>query len=282
VPHNSFPQSAWIMVRYFAELIRYRDLLFWLTVKEIKVRYKSPVLGLLWSLLVPLVISGILFVVFTYMFPTPNLPVPFFLFLIVAMFPWNFFSSCVACAPMSVLEAGQLIKKSRFPRALIPLSIVAANVVNFIFSLIVVLVILTIMRLPLSGWVWVLPIIIGVEILLTVGIVLLVASLQVQFRDVKYLTEIGLLLWFYLTPIFYPLDAISHSPFLIRAVYLLNPFVYVVELFRAALLGGLAERMLVPPLLSLGIAIVSSVGICLLGVTVFRRLEPKFADQVMG
>ena len=231
------------MRSYLANLFRYRDLLFWLAVKEIRVRYKSPLLGLLWSLLVPLAISAVLFVVFTYLLPVAKVRVPFFLFLIVAMFPWNFFSSCVSSATTCVLEAGPLIKKSPFPRALIPLSIVAANVVNFLFALVVVLATIIVMRLPLTGWVWSLPLLIGLEVLLTIGVVLLVAGLQVRYRDVKYLVELGLLVWFYLTPIFYSLQALRGSPALVHSLYFLNPFVYLVEGFRLALLGGTGEGM---------------------------------------
>jgi len=270
------------MVRYLRELVRHRDLLFWLAAKEIKVRYKSPVLGVLWALLVPLLVSLILWVIFTWVMPVPKMRYPFFLFLIVAMFPWSFFSQSVSAAVMSVLEAGPLIKKHAFPRALIPLSVVAAHLFNFVVALAVVLGILFASGLPVSRWVWLLPVVIGLHVALTTGVALLVAGLQVRYRDVKYLTEVGLVLWFYLTPIFYPLELVLHAPPVLGFLYLLNPLVWVVELYRIALLGGSSGPMFLAGPLAVGTAAVVSVGICTVGLSIFRRYEPTFADWVMG
>ena len=269
------------MIRHFVELARYRDLLFWLAAKEIKVRYKSPILGFLWTLLVPLLTSLILWLVFTYVVPMPAARYPFFLFLIVGTFPWNFFSLSLSSATMSVLESGALIKKTAFPRAVIPLSIVAANLFNFLLSLVVVIGIILVSGYPLSPWLWLLPVAVGLEVLLTTGVVLLVSGLQVRYRDVKYLTEIGLLFWFYLTPIFYPLDLVLRGPRILQGLYLLNPFVSIIELYRFTLLGA-APGAPISHMLTLGMAAAASLGVFVVGLLVFRRHEPAFADWVIG
>ena len=270
------------MARYLIELARHKDLLFWLAAKEIKVRYKLPLLGFLWALLVPLALSAILWVVFTYVMPVTMVRCPFSLFLIVGIFPWNFFAQSVSHATMSVLDAGSLIKKTAFPRAVVPLSIVAANGANFLLAMLVVVGILVASRVPLSPWIWGLPLVMGLQVVLTTGVVLLGADLQVRYRDVKYLTELGLLLWFYLTPIFYPLELITRVPAALQLVYLLNPLVAIVELYRLVLLGGTSGAAIVAPPLVFGLAAVFSVSILLLGFASFRRHEPTFADWVVG
>ena len=271
-----------VMLRYFAELARYRDLLFWLAAKDIKVRYKLPILGFVWALLVPLLSSGILWLIFTYVVPTSVGRYPFFLFLIAGMFPWNFFSQSVSQATMSVLDAGALIKKTAFPRAVLPLAIVAANLVNFLLAMGVVLGIIVLSRIPMGWHVGILPLAIGLHALFTTGVVLLVAGLQVRYRDIKYLTEVGLLLWFYFTPIFYPLDFVKRAPGFLQALYRLNPLVPIMELYRLALLGPDSHLAVasVPQLLATTMSI--SIVIFLLGLSVFRRHEPAFADWVMG
>lgn len=267
---------------YLRELVRHRDLLFWLTVKDIKVRYKSPALGVLWALLVPSSLSLILWLVFTYILPVAPAQPPFFLFLIVAMFPWHFFSQSVAAAPMSVLEAGPLIRKHPFPRALIPLSIVAANFFHFICALAVVLGILLAAGLRPGFQLWVLPVAVGLQLLLTSGMVLLIAGLQVQFRDVKFLTDVGLTLWFYVTPIFYPLERILSGPPPLASLYLLNPMVWIVELYRIALLGASSGGPGILASAALGIAGVLSVACLAAGLLDFRRREATLADVVLG
>ena len=270
------------MIAYLSRLWRYGDLLFWLSAKEIKVRYKLPILGFLWALFVPLATSLILWLVFSVVTPTmPNSRYPFFLFLIVGMFPWNFFSQSVSQATMSILDAGSMIKKTAFPRAIVPLSIVASNGFNFVLTLLVVVGVMIASRVPLSPWLLLLPFAVVCEVLFTTGIVLLVAGLQVRYRDVKYLTEISLILWFYLTPIFYPLELVAHAPAVLRSWYVCNPLVYLIELYRVVLLGGSSATML-SPYLAVGVSAVICVAMFFAGLGVFRRHESTFADLVMG
>ena len=270
------------MKQHLTELARHKDLLFWLAAKEIKVRYKLPLLGFLWALLVPLSFSAILWLVFSYVMPIPMARYPFFLFLIAGMFPWNFFAQSVSHATMSVLDAGPLIRKTAFPRALIPLSIVAATLLNFLLALLVVIAVIMASGQPISRWLWLLPVTVGLHVMLTIGVALWVAGLQVRYRDVKYLTEVGLVLWFYLTPIFYPLDLIARIPPALQTAYLLNPCVSIMELYRLTLLGASSGSTVIAPPMALSLAIVFSAWALLLGAAAFRRHEPTFADWVTG
>lgn len=270
------------MRQYMIELYRWRDLLFWLAAKEIKVRYKKPLLGFLWALLVPLCLTLTLWVVFTYVIRVRMVQYPFFLFLIVGIFPWNFFAQSVSAATTSIIDAGPLIKKTVFPRAIIPLATVAVNLFHFLCVLIVLIGVLAVTRHLVIRSLWLLPLAIGLELLFTVGMVLLVAVLQVRYRDVRYIVEIMLPLWFYFTPIFYPIDLVMQGPVVLQVVFLMNPFVYILELFRIALLGGTSATLLISPWLMAGVALVVSVGVFLLGFRLFRRHEPMFFEWVPG
>ncbi len=269
-------------MRYLAEFFRYRDLLFWLTIKEIRVRYKSPLLGVLWAFLVPLCLSATLWIIFTRIIPVPMGKQPFFLFVILGIFPWNFFAQSVSTGTTSVLEAGALIKKTAFPKALIPLSVVAANFFNFLIALVVVIGFVAISSLAVSRWVWLLPVACLLGFVLTAGVVFFTAGLQVRYRDIKYLVEIGLLVGFYLTPIFYPLGLIAKAPPLLQSLYLLNPLVSLVELFRATLLGSTSGGILGSVWSVLGTATALSAAVFVVGLLVFRRRESGFADWVLG
>lgn len=266
------------MTQYVLELLRHRDLLFWLAVKEIKVRYKLPLLGILWALLAPLCLSLMLWLVFTTIMPIPMARYPFFLFLLTGMFPWSFFAQSVSHATTSMLDAGALIRKTAFPRALVPLAIVAAHAFNFLIALGVVVAIVVLWGVPVSPWIWLLPAVMGLHLALTTGVAFLVAGLQVRYRDTKYLTELGLVLWFYLTPIFYPLELVAGAPPVLRTLYFLNPLVGIVELYRLTLLGSSSGAGLMSVQTAWGLAAISSPAVFLLGLAGFRRHEPAFAD----
>jgi len=270
------------MLRYLAELYRYRGLLFRLAGKDVRVRYKSALLGWLWSLIVPLSISAIFFVIFTYVAPVPKTGVPFFLFLLAAVFPWMFFANSVSHATMCVLESGALIKKHRFPRAVIPLAVVMSQVTNFCAGLVIVIGVVLVHGMPLTLWMGLLPVAVGLELLLTAGVALCVSLLQVHYRDVKYVVELSLLLGFYLTPIFYPVALVGGSPPWVQAAYLANPMVHIVELFRLSLLGAAAGPAVLPPLATAAAAAVTATGFFAAGISLFTRHEGTLADWVLG
>ena len=270
------------MRQYVIELLRHRDLLCWLAAKEIKVRYKLPWLGVLWAFLAPLCLSLILWLVFTSIMPMPAARCPFFLLLLTGLLPWNFFAQSVSHATMSVLDAGTLIRSTAFPRALVPLSIVAANLFNFLTALLVMMAVMGLSGFGLGRWIWLLPLAIGAQVLLTTGLALIVSGLQVRYRDVKYLTELGLLAWFYVTPIIYPLELMARGPAALRLIGVMNPLVGVVELYRLALFGPIPGPGFVAPAAVFAVTAVGAIGACAIGLAIFRRHEPTFADWVAG
>lgn len=264
-------------------LFRYKDLLIRLAWKEIRVRYKEPILGFLWALLVPLFMTLTLMLVFTKIVRIPVRGYPFFIFLATGIFPWNFFSSVISTSVMSILEGGNLIKKVYFPREIIPLSIVMANAVNFLFTLIVIVVFVVSFGIKLSPFIFLLPLAFALQIFFISGLALLIAGSQVIYRDVKFGVEIILPLWFYITPIFYPIEMVLNLSAWIFKIYSLNPFVGLISLYRVSLLGDVYLRSL-PPQIAIGSIVlysaICSIAMFFIGYWYFKKNETVFADLV--
>lgn len=250
--------------------------------KHIKVKYKHPILGFLWALLVPLLLTVIFMVTFSFIIKISIPEYPFFIFLVTAMFPWNFFSLSVSESTMSILEGGELIKKAYFPREVIPITNVLSNLINFFFTLIIVVFFLLIFKIRISILILFLPLVILLQVFLVSGIVLLSSGLQVRYRDVKYIVEVLLLLWFYLTPIFYPLSLVADISTRFLFFYLLNPLTQLVTIYRVMFLPQYLQQL--PCDISIyylvSLCIVMSFGTFYIGLLVFRKYSPTFSDFV--
>lgn len=240
-----------------------------LAVKDLKVRYKSPILGFLWAILVPILMAIIFVVIFSGMFKISieNYPV----FLLCGLFPWNFFQLSIGTGTTSIVDNGGLLKKVYFPRQVIPISIVAANLVNFILSLILLLIIVLVFRLKLGMPLLLLPIVVVVQVILTTGVLLIFSSLHAYYRDVRYIVEVLLVCWFYLTPIFYDITGIIPERYI--EIYMLNPMAGIVIIYRDILLYKTF------PGASLFLkTFLISVFFLIIGILVFKRYERNFAD----
>ena len=179
-------------------LVQYHHLVWDLAVKDIKVRYRSPILGFLWAILVPLVMVFIFKFVFSTILRARVEGCPFFIYLMTAIFPWTYFSSSVNAAIESIFSNRELIKKTYFPRHIIPVSIVLASMINFLPALVVMFLILAFFRMQFTILILLVPIIILIQTVFTIGIALIVSSLQVILRDVKYIVQLLLMAWLYL------------------------------------------------------------------------------------
>lgn len=261
-------------------MVRFFHLLFRLALKELKVRYKHPLLGFLWAFIVPFCMILIFMLVFSYFLKVPHQNYPFFVFLVSALFPWNYLSLSISTSTMSILESAGLIKKIYFPREAIPLSIVAVNLTLFIFSLTLAIIFLLFLRVKFSPLILWLPFIVLLQTVFVSGICLLVASLQVRYRDIKYMTEVLLLLWFYLTPVFYPLDVVANISNNLFKIYMLNPLAQLVTFYRMAIIGGYINT--IPSTLNIIEMVLYncfiSLTLFLLGLVTFRRQSRYFAD----
>lgn len=268
------------MLKQIKLLFQYRHLVFDLAVKDIRVKYRSPILGFLWAILIPLVTVLIFKFIFSTIIQVKIEGCPFFIYLMTAVFPWACFSSSVSSATESILSNRDLIKKTYFPRQVIPVSVVLANLINFIPALAVMLLILVFYRMPFTVFILLLPGIILLQTILAIGLALIFSSFQVVLRDVKYIVELLLLIWMYLSPVFYPLAMVANLSGWHFKLYLLNPFVGLFCLYRLALLKGFVKT------LPAGVNIYSlalwttvvCISVFLLGFLVFRKYEAYFSD----
>jgi lipopolysaccharide transport system permease protein len=244
------------------------DLVLVLTAKEIKVRYKSSVLGYIWSIAMPLCFAFVYYVSFKVVMriKMDN----YALFLICGLFPWQWFANSINAAPMILLGNSSIIKKVRFPRATVCMAMVLNDGVHFILSIPVILLFLALSgQSPSLSWLYALPVLFAVQFAFTYGLVLLVASINLFFRDLERLVSVLVTLLFYFTPIIYSEDMIpeKYQPYIA-----LNPLAPLIIAWRDLFLHGTLDTMHLLHSLPWALSIFG------LGVWVFRRLSPRFAE----
>ncbi|MGE5620768.1 MAG: ABC transporter permease [Sphingomonadaceae bacterium] len=260
-----------------AHLFAYRDLFANLVVRDLKVRYKKSALGFVWSLLNPLLMMVVFTIVFTILtVPTiENFPV----FVLTGLVAWNFFANSITGAAFTVVGNSTLINKVYFPRELLPASLVASNLVNFLLTLVVLFGFILAYRIELTPMALLLPAIVAIQLMLTLGIALTVACVNVFYRDVSVLLEVGVTAWFFLTPIFYQLERIPQSISFLgidvwRWVYMLNPMAAIITDYRYILLYGL------PPIRHTAFALAEAAIALAVGYWLFRTLSPRFSEEL--
>lgn len=225
------------LARALRDVVRYRELVLLLVERDLKARYKRSVLGMFWSLLNPLLQMAVLSVVFSLIMRV-DLPA-FPLFLLAGLLPWTLVSVSVVGASVSLLNNQALIRKVAVPQMVYPLAIVGSKLVDTLLSLVPLAAIAAAFgRPPGPTWIF-LPVALLLVTLFTVGISVLLASLTVFYRDLRHLTEVLIQVWFYLTPIFYPLEYLQDLPYpWLKYALLANPAAPLVELFHASVYQG--------------------------------------------
>lgn len=258
-----------MLISTFKKLYGRRDLLFALTAKELKTRYKSAVLGFLWAFLNPLLQMAVLSVVFTLIVRIDVINYPLFLF--AGLLPWTFFAQSLAAGTESLASNRELIKKAVFPREILPLSAIGANLANLLLSFLILLPALLVLT-SVSAKILLLPAVILLHLALTVGIVLIASSLDIYYRDVSFIMQALTLAWFYLTPVIYPLSMVPSG---FALIFGLNPMVGIISLYRYVLLGAS-----LPPAAALVSALVWPAVLIISGIIIFKKREPLFADWI--
>jgi ABC-2 type transport system permease protein len=270
--------------------VRY-ELLRNLVRKDLKVKYKGSSLGFAWSLANPLLLLGVYYVVFQVILPG-RIP-SFAIYLMSGLLVWNAFSSAVMGATTSVVGNANLVKKVRFPLPVLPLAAVGFAAVHFVLQMLVLVVVVLALGHPFFGPQLLLAIpALGVGLIFTVGLSLLVAALNVRYRDTQHLLEIGLLAWFWLNPIVYDVGLVRDKLGSWAGLYWLNPMADVVATMQRAIyktpyadLNGQRQLILADPgyvwyLEHLCIALVIGVALILLGRRIFRLRSADFAEEL--
>jgi lipopolysaccharide transport system permease protein len=265
------PSRGWIALK-LNELWEYRELLYFLTWRDIKVRYKQTVLGAAWAIIQPFFTMVVFSLFFGRLAKMPSDGVPYPIFAYAALVPWTFFAYGLSQSSNSLVGNANLIKKVYFPRLVVPISSVISGSVDFVLAFIVLVGMMLVYGIfPTINIIW-LPFLLLLTFVTALGVGLWLSAMNVQFRDVRYTVPFLTQFWLFATPIAYPSSLLS-EPW--RTLYGINPMVGVVEGFRWALLGtDTAPGPII--IVSSLVALVLLVG----GTFYFRRMEKTFADVV--
>lgn len=265
------PSRGWVML-HLGELWEYRELLYFLTWRDVKVRYKQTVLGAAWAILQPFMTMVVFSVFFGKLAKMPSDGIPYPIFAYAALVPWAFFAHGLTSSSNSLVGSAHLIKKVYFPRLIVPLSSVVSGAVDFVLAFLVLFGLMAFYGIWPTGHVVWLPLLLLLAFVTALGVGLWLSALNVQFRDVRYTVPFLTQFWLFATPIAYP-SSLLDEPW--RTVYGLNPMVGVVEGFRWALLGTETQ-----PGLMIGASALAAVALLVGGAFYFRRMERIFADIV--
>jgi lipopolysaccharide transport system permease protein len=265
-------------VRVYGDLLRYHELFGSLFRRELRAKYKGSVLGLAWTLALPIALMLVYLAVFSVLWKAQATNVDdYWLFLLCGLPPWAFFASSVQTAARSLVENASLIRKVRFPRQLVPLSVVATQIVAFAAMTAIVLGLALWFRPESRATAWLaLPVAVLI-ILFVAGLALFVASLNAVFRDVEFIVSAALLPWFFLTPIVYDVSQLpgaADRPWLVDLINWGNPLTPAIVSFRTPLFDGET-----PPLAELTYLVVAAVLSLVIGARVFSAVDDRIASE---
>lgn len=270
------------------ETVRYRYLLRNLVVRNVKVRYKNSILGVLWSLLNPLLMMMVYTILFTVLRPTNNINY-FYIFILVALVPWQFLQGTIMGGTVAITDSASLIKKVYFPRILLPTSIMLSHLVNFVLSFVVLVVLLYVSGIGLTVHALWLPAILLTQIIFMMGLSLVLATAQTFYRDTLMIMQVVMLAWFFLTPIFYPFEdfeqtaqmmGLAFSP--ARLMRWLNPMASIIDSYRTVLWGTIESQgqpVSMDPLMLLR-TLATAVIIFIIGYLIFAKAEHLFGEKL--
>ena len=269
------PARGWAALD-FMQVWQFRDLLFSLAGRDVKLRYKQTALGVIWVILQPLMAAGAFTLVFGKLAKFPSDGKPYFLFSYAGLLGWNLFSTTLVKTSGVLLGNSQLISKIYFPRLVLPLSTVPSALLDFGIALALMAVLLPIYGVA-PGWaVLTLPVWMACLLMMSVGLGLVIAALTVSYRDVQYILPVFVQILLYASPVAFSLAyALAELPSAWRPLILLNPLAGPLEAFRWSLLDTAA-----PSVGSLAYALVVSVAVFLIGAFSFKRMERRFADVI--
>lgn len=265
------PSRGWVSLNLH-ELWEYRELLYFLVWRDIKVRYKQTALGAAWAIIQPFFTMVVFTLFFGGLAKIPSDGIPYPVFAYAALVPWTFFANGLNQSANSLVGSAHLITKVYFPRLAVPIATVLSGVVDFVLAFIVLLGMLLVYGiLPTFNVVW-LPLFLLLALVTSLGVGLWLSALNVQFRDVRYVVPFLTQIWLFATPIAYPSSLLPEAW---RTLYGLNPMVGVVEGFRWALLGANTT-----PGPIIGVSALAASALLVSGLYYFRRMEKTFADVV--
>lgn len=252
------------------EIYSYRHMLYTLVKQDIRGRYKGSVLGFLWTLLNPLFMLLVYSIVFSIVFRNDIENYPIYLF--ICLMPWNCFQNSIFNGTSCVSNNASILKKVYFPREILPLATVISNIINYLFSAVIIFIALIVSGVGISWTALFLPVILMVQAIFTLGIIFFLSSVNVYLRDVQYMMNPIMMIWMYATPILY---SVSMVPEKYQKIYMLNPMTRLMVAYQDIL-----YNKTLPDLKSLGITILIAITVLVLGYLSFAKLQRRFAEEV--
>lgn len=260
-----------IFKQFFKPLTSYKYLLYQVTLREVKARYKQSIIGYAWIVFNPLVQLLVYSFVFSVIFKFPTGGIPYPIFLFIGLLPWTYLQSSLTTSSLVLIDNANLLKKISFPREILPYSIILAKGIDLFFSLLLLVGFMLFYKITLNPTtIFIIPLLF-IQIILMAGLSLFLSTANLFYRDIQYLTNLLLLMWTYLTPIVYPLSLIPEKYIWL---YKLNPMVGITEGYRSAIfntpfdLGTILWSILI------------SISIFIFGFWMFKKSENVFADIV--
>lgn len=264
------PQRSWLSLD-LKEIWTYRELLYFLTWRDVKIRYKQTAIGILWVILQPVITTAIFTVLFSSFarFDTKDVPYP--LFALSGLMIWLFVHTAITMASNSFVSNTNLVTKVYFPRLIVPFAATLAGLTDLFFSLLILVGLMIYYGTAPDLQILFAPLFLLLAVVQTVAFGTLFSALNVRFRDVKFALPFALQVWMIASPIFYPASLLSEKW---RLVFAVNPLVGILEGFRASLFGGAFDWQII------GVSCVSITVLVLLALFVFKRMEDDFADLI--
>jgi lipopolysaccharide transport system permease protein len=250
----------------------YWELLMNLTKREVKGRYSQSLFGIAWAIAQPLATMAVFTIVFSRLAKMPSGGAPYPIFAYAALVPWFFFSNSVASGTVSLITYRNIVTKTYFPREIVPLAQVCSRLIDFCAAAALYAALMIYYRVALGPWALMTPVFFAMLLLFTVGFTLATSAVNVFYRDVNPVVQIALQLWLYLTPVAYPLAAVSER---FRPLFVLNPLSAIVEGFRSSLVFGRA-----PDWTLVGVSAAITLVLFVAAFISFKRMDKYFADVI--
>ncbi|MCA1565441.1 MAG: ABC transporter permease [Acidobacteria bacterium] len=263
------PSTSWSPLN-LRDLWQYRDLLYFLVLRDVKVRYKQTALGVAWAVVQPLFTMLIFSFIFGRLAGIKSDGVPYPLFAYAGLLSWTFFANAVTSSGNSLVGSANLITKVYFPRLLVPVAAVIAGLVDFAIAFLLLAVLMLYYRVELTWQILMLPVLMSLTTLLAIGVGMWLSALNVKYRDIRHALPFLIQLWFFASPIIYPASIFEHWRWLLA----LNPMAGLIEGYRAALYGSPFDWPMVA--LSSGLTLT----LLIYATFMFRRMEKSFADII--
>jgi len=265
------PKKGWIPVD-LKEIWAYRELLYFLTKRDIKVRYKQTILGGLWAIIQPVFTMLVFTLFFGRLAKMPSDGIPYPIFVYAGLLPWTYFANALSASGNSLVGSANLITKVYFPRLIVPAAASLAGLLDFFIAMLVLGAMMIYYQFIPNFGILLFPFLVGLTFLCAVGVGLWLSALNVQYRDIRYVIPFLIQLWMFVSPVIYPVSMVKEK---YQWLLALNPMGGVIKAYRASLLGHLPIDWF---LLSLSAAIIFILFVS--GLYYFRRMEKTFADIV--